>query len=126
MNLLFEILAPNVWPLTFLLFALIVFHKLRERIDPILDVVVDGLAKDAQRKYYLYSYIIIICAAACLDKVGDVAETMGWTYLFLAAEVAQPIFVTLIAFLPRPVFTTPDGMQSAPGSTVPPFAKPTP
>lgn len=105
-----------IWPLCLLLFMLVMFHQLRERLEPVTEAVIRGLTKDAERKYYLYAYACLICTAASLQQAGKVAEKMGWAYTAAACEVMQPAFVTLIALLPRPVFATPP-----PTETKPPF-----
>lgn len=99
-----------------LLFMLVMFHQLRERMEPVTEAVIRGLTKDAERKYYLYAYACLICTAASLQQLSKVSESMGWRYAAAACEVLQPAFVTLIALLPRPTFASPE-----PTHTMPPF-----
>jgi len=117
MNTLADLLQNppgTIWPLAMLLFMLVMLHQTRERLEPVITAVVAGLAKDAQRKYYLYAYAGLICTAASLQQLGKVAEGMGWRYTAAMAEVAQPAFVTLIALLPRPVFANPEPTVTRP------------
>lgn len=90
---------PLIWPLAFLLVALLVVRQIRDEMKPVARAVVDGLAKHGARHSLAYAMAILYATAASLQALADVARDMGWLYVEAFAKVVQPGAVAIIAFV---------------------------
>lgn len=116
---------PVVWPLCFLLVALIVIHLVREEVKPIMRAVVGGLTTDAGRNYKAYATAIAFGLSASLSAwveafkdltAADAATLSYWQLSALFARVANPFLVAMLAYAYKP--------QGQTGETKPPFPQP--
>lgn len=90
-----------VWPLSFLLVALLVLRQVREQLEPITTGVVRGLSSHAQRYALGYALACLYASAASLQALADEATRLGWLYVAAAAKVIQPGAVAIIAYVTK-------------------------
>lgn len=106
-----------VWPLTFLLVALLLLRKMEARINPIVDGITNTLATDATRYATAWMMGAIYAGAASCQALGEVARQFEWIYVEAVAKVLQPGLVAIIAYVTR---SPSQNAQKA--DTKPPFA----
>ena len=58
-----------------------------------------GLVNDALKNYAAYAMAGMYAAAASLQALSDVAQSMGWHRTAAFAKIAQPGVVALIAYV---------------------------
>lgn len=90
-----------VWPLAFVLVALVALRQLSGLIAPIAETVVSGLATHAQKYAFAYAMACVYAAAASLQALADEATKLNWLYVAAAAKVIQPGAVALIAYVSK-------------------------
>lgn len=115
-----------LWPLAFLLLALLALHHLREAIRPVVSGIISGLAKHASANAPAYAIAIGFGLSASLASFIDVFQTMTsdkihalsyHQYLALLAKVANPFVVAILAYATQSKF------RASNGDTQPPFSK---
>ncbi len=95
-----------VWPLAFVLVALLVLRKVESDFRPVVVGIVNGLASNAQQKASVYAMCCAYVAAASLQSLGDVARQFEWVHVEAFAKVVQPGVVAAICFFrPSPTQT---------------------
>lgn len=116
MTRLADTLAPLVWPLCFLLVALLVLKQVKDDVRPIFIRMVDPLAKQAQENASDIGRAFLFGASASLAAWYDVfsqvdAVTMkgmtAWQLSALLAKVANPFIVAFLATLVKPTSNPP-------------------
>lgn len=90
-----------VWPITVLLFALLVLRKVEEEVKPIVSGMIGGLAAKSARNAENWALAALMASAASCQALGEVASDLGWNYVAAAAKVLQPGLVAVIAFVMR-------------------------
>lgn len=124
-NILIEMLAMNIWPLSFILLGLFVMRQLRQDVQPVFVSIVSGVAKNAQSNAVAYAIAIGFGLSASLSAFVEVFRTMGmdefksisWhQYLVLWCKVLNPFIVAILAYATQNKFKT--GPLS---ETTPPF-----
>jgi TRAP-type C4-dicarboxylate transport system permease large subunit len=97
-----------VWPLAFILVALLVLRQLRNRFEPITSGVVAGLSKHARIHALAYGLAFLLALNACLDELTETfAEltreqlvAMAWWQVgALVAGCFSPAVATVIALV---------------------------
>lgn len=122
MNTLADIFAPLVWPLCFLLVALVLLWQIREQLSPVINGVVGGLAKNAQSNALTYGLAIGYGLSAALQALAEQATALQWVYVAAAAKVMNPFIVAMLAFAAKNNLG-----DKQPTPTAPPFPpKPSP
>lgn len=91
----------SVWPLAFVLVALMVLKRFSALIDPVATEVVRGLSGHAQKYAFAYAMAMVYAAAASLQALADEATRLGWLYIAASAKVIQPGAVALIAYVSK-------------------------
>lgn len=121
MNLLLNP-PPVVWPLTFLLVALVVIHLVREEVKPIIRAVVAGLSTDAATHSKTYATYIAFGLSASLAawveafkdlSAANAADLSYWQFSAIFARILNPFIVAILAAAYR------NGPSN--GGTKPPF-----
>lgn len=93
---------PLVWPLTFIVVALFVLRKVEDGIQPVVKVVIGGVAKNAQQYALMYAMAMLYATAASLQALAEVATAFHWVYVAAFAKVMQPGTVAIIAYVTKP------------------------
>lgn len=116
MTLLSDILAPLVWPLCFLLIALLVLRRLKNSVEPIFTGMAGTLKVQATKYAMAWALAMMYASAASLQALGEVATSLGWVYVAAFAKVTQPAVVAVIAFVNKApeVVSRPSGTTAAP------------
>lgn len=120
-----EILNPPaiVWPLTCLLFALIVLHLVREELKPITRAMVPALAQNASKNATVYMIAFTFGLSASLSAFYDMFKDLTaeqaaglswWQVVACLCKVANPFVVAALAYVLKPY-----GPEKA--GTAPPF-----
>lgn len=81
--------------------ACLVLYRFRVRADKVVDVVVDGLAANAQRHALAYALAAGYATLASLQALGEWATAMHWELAAGACKVLQPGLASLLAFANR-------------------------
>lgn len=119
MTTLTDILAPLVWPLCFLLVALLVLRHIKHSLEPIVTGMTGTLKVQATKYAMAWALAMMYASAASLQALGEVATSLGWIYVAAFAKVTQPAVVAVIAFVNK----APEAIAQ-PGTTKPPFPTP--
>lgn len=93
---------PLVWPLTFLLLALIVLRKVGDDMRPVFVGVVGGVAQNAKQYSLMYAMGALYATGSSLQALGEVATSFQWIYVAAFAKVAQPGVIAIIAYVTKP------------------------
>lgn len=93
---------PLVWPLTFLLLALIIIRKIGDDMRPVFVGVVGGVAQNAKQYSLMYAMGALYATGASLQALGEVATQFEWVYVAAFAKVAQPGVIAIIAYVTKP------------------------
>jgi hypothetical protein len=119
-----DIFAANslVWPLCFLLVALIVLKQLREDVRPIFVNVVAGVAKNAQGNALFYAMAMMIGTLSSLQALADVAREFHWVYVEAIAKILQPGLAAVVGLMMR----TPGNIAVSTGNPPPTSSTTTP
>jgi hypothetical protein len=107
-----------VWPLSFVLIALLALHRFFSDVRPIFVTVVQGVTKNAQSNAPAYAMAIGFGLSASLMALATEAEKLGWLYIAAGAKVLNPFIAGCVAYATQNKFIDP----SAP----PPEKKPNP
>lgn len=100
-----------VWPLCFLLVALIVLRKVEAEVKPIVTSVVTGVAQGAQKNAMIYAMAGCYGISASLMAFSEVFGTLGhdeWAvmtwheYAGLWAKVLNPFLIAALAYMRQP------------------------
>lgn len=103
-----------VWPLTFLLIALLVLRQVRDEVKPIFSSIVGGVAKSAGSNATAYAIAIMFGLSASLSAFYDVFSQldakaltdMSWhQYFSLWAKIGNPFIVAVLAYATQNKFT---------------------
>lgn len=90
-----------------MLAALVFAHTIRERLEPILTGMVNGLAEQARRNAQAYAIAMMFGLSASLSAFVDVFKDMNAAafdgmsmhqYLAAVAKVANPFLVAVLAY----------------------------
>ena len=109
MNLFCDILAPMVWPLCFLLIALLILRQIKDEVKPIFSGMVKTLAIQSQRNALAWALGMMLGTVASLQAVVEVANQYHWLYIGAAAKILQPGLTAVIGFITKSPFTSPQG-----------------
>ena len=101
---------PYVWPLAFILVALIVIRKIGDDIRPVASAVIGGVAKNAAQHSLAYAMATILAVLSGLNALAEVSTEFHWTYVVAATKILTPMLATIIAYLTKP----PQFTQAAP------------
>lgn len=97
-----------IWPLSFLLLALIVLRRIETDLRPVFRNVVSGVAANAQSNALRYAMAMMLASVASMQALGDVARDMGWKYVEVFAKVAQPALAAVVGFVIKSDGQTPN------------------
>jgi hypothetical protein len=91
-----NLIASNslVWPLCFLLVALMVLKKLGDDVRPIVRGIVIGLSTKAQSNAVQWATLIAVATLGSMDALKDVARANGWVFVEAFAHIASPFIAT--------------------------------
>ena len=115
-----------IWPLCFLLVALLALHHVREPVRPIIAGIVSGLTKHATANAPAYAIAIGFGLSASLASFIDVFQTMTsdkiaalsyHQYGALVAKCLNPFIVAILAYATQSRFKS----GATPTDTQPPF-----
>ncbi len=107
---------PIVWPLVFLVVALIITRRLATDLRPIFTNVVDGVSKSARTNASSYAIAALFGLSASLSAFNEVFKNldrssfavMGWhQYLALWSKVLNPFIVAALAYGSKSNFSSP-------------------
>lgn len=98
LNILIEVFTENVWPLCFLLVALIILKRAREDVRPIFIKMRDSLTAQAGKYAMLWAFALLTATLASLQALQEVAQQMQWVYVAAAAKIMQPGLAVLVAY----------------------------
>lgn len=124
-----ESLGALVWPLAFLLVALLILKQVKDDVRPIFIGMIGPLAKQAQTNAVAWTIGIMLGVLSSLGALTEVATTMHWVYVAIACKVLGPGLATIVALVKQspvasaPLVTLPPAAAPT-GSTNPPFPKP--
>lgn len=90
---------PIVWPLTFLLLALVVLRRIEQDLRPVFRNVVAGVATNAQTNALRYAMALMLASLATMQSLADVARDMHWIYVEAFAKIATPALAAIVAFV---------------------------
>lgn len=116
-----------IWPLSFLLFLLVVLHVVREELSPIVKAMVPPLAQNAQKNATVYAIAFAFGLSASLsafydmfkDLTAEAAAAMSWWQITAClCKIANPFVVAGLAYILKP-FNPADAQASGPSK--PPF-----
>lgn len=116
-----------MWPLVFLLVALLVLRHLRDEVKPVFSSIVGGLSKNAASNATQYAIALGFGLSASMSAFYDVFSTLGRTdlaalswhqYFALWTKVGNPFIVAVLAYATQSTPKKADG-------TKPPFSAPT-
>ncbi|MBS0328210.1 MAG: hypothetical protein JSR30_00025 [Proteobacteria bacterium] len=95
------IFATNslVWPLTFLLIALLLLRQVREDLRPIVSGMVGQLATQSQKYAMIWALALLVGFNSSMMALIDEAHKLGWGYLESAARVLAPGIGAVIGIL---------------------------
>lgn len=93
-----NVFAANsvVWPLCFLLVALLIMRQLREDVRPIFRGIVVGLASQAQSNAMAWAVGLAMATLGSMTAAIDVAHANGWINVESALKIATPFIATLV------------------------------
>ena len=114
---LLEILAFNIWQLSFILIALIILKRIKDDIRPIFIGMVTPLTKQAQTNAVAWAVGIMLGTLASMGALVEVASQMGWVYVAIACKVSSPFLATIVALIKQ----SPTTLPPSSGNTQPPF-----
>lgn len=95
-------LLPSVWPLAFILVALLILKQVRTDVRPIFVGIVSGLAETSKKNSLFYAMAIAYALAASLQALADVSRDLHWPLVEAFAKVTQPGVVAIIAYVNKP------------------------
>lgn len=107
-----------IWPLVFLLIALIILKQVKDEVKPIFTGMVSSLATQSKVNAMQWALGMMLGTVASLQAVVEVATQMHWVYIGALAKVLQPGMAAVIAFV------TKSPSESKPKPTNPPFPTP--
>lgn len=125
LNILVETLAANIWPLSFLLVALVILRRIRDDVRPIFLGMVAPLTKQAQTNAVAWTVGIMLGILSSLGALTEVANTQHWVFVANFCKVLGPGLATIVALIkqspmPPPSQTTPPfGVANPPDNTKP-------
>ena len=96
-----SILESNslVWPLSFLLIALLILKRVQDDVRPIFLGMVGPLAKQAQTNAVAWTVGLMLGVLSSLGALTEVATQMQWTYVAIACKVLGPGLATIVALI---------------------------
>lgn len=104
-----------IWPLTFILIALFILRQFRENVQPIVNGMVQTLAKQSTSNAVAWAVGLMMGTLASLQALGEVAQQMHWYYLAAFAKVLQPGLAGIVAYImASPTQKPPSPPQSDP------------
>src|SRR5689334_16162266 len=98
--------SPLIWPISFLLFALVLLHVVREELKPIVKAMVPTLAQNASKNATVYAIAFAFGLSASLSAFYDMfkdldserAAALSWWQLVACfCKVANPFVVAALA-----------------------------
>ena len=110
-----------VWPLCFLLIALLCLKQVRDDIRPIFRGIVGGLAVKAQSNSVAWAIGLMMASLGSMQALVEVAKQMHWPYVEAFAMIATPFLAGLVTYSMKSPLT-----NSAPTVTVEKDKIPTP
>lgn len=98
-----DFMAANslVWPLCFVLIALLILRKVEQDVHPIVTGMVSGLAAQSGKHAAAWAMALLMASAASCQALSEVATELGWVYVAALAKVLQPGLVAVIAYVIR-------------------------
>lgn len=96
-----DLFAANslIWPLSFILIALILLRQLREDVRPIFRGMVGTLADQSSRNAVAWSLGLMMGTLGSLQALSEVAHQMEWKYLEAFAKVLQPGLAAIVSYI---------------------------
>lgn len=88
-----------VWPLSFILIALIMLRQVREDVRPIFRGMVGTLATQSSTNAVAWAVGIMMGTLGSLGALSEVAKGMNWPFLEAFAKVAQPGLAAVVSYI---------------------------
>ena len=86
-----------VWPLVFLLIALLALKQVRDDIRPIFIGIVTGLKEKAQSNAMAWAVMLLVALLGSMQAMIEVAQENHWKIMESLAKIATPFFAGLVA-----------------------------
>jgi len=98
-----DLFAANsiVWPLAFLLIALVILKRIREDVRPIFRAMVDPLTKQAQTNAVAWAIGIMLGIQSSLGALKEVADAQNWIVVASTCKIVGPGLCTIVALILR-------------------------
>lgn len=98
-----DIFSANsiVWPMTFLLIALIILRQIRDDVRPIFRAMVDPLTKQAQTNAVAWAIGIMLGIQSSLGALKEVADAQQWVVVANTCKIVGPGLCTIVALILR-------------------------
>lgn len=96
-----------IWPLAFMLVALVCVRQFFQDVRPIFVNVVKGVATQAQSNAAAYALAIGFGLSASLATLADQATALDWPYVAAFAKVIQPFVAGCVAYATQNKFVAP-------------------
>lgn len=109
-----------VWPLTFLLIALLILKRIRDDVRPIFRAMVDPLAKQAQTNAVAWAIGIMLGIQSSMGALKEVADAMGWIVVANMCKIVGPGLCTIVALIMKSPTEKKNEQQVVPPPTPPP------
>lgn len=93
---------PLIWPLTFLLIALVILKKADAALKPIVTGVVNGVASNATQHALAWAMVAFLSVISGMEALGDVARQFHWVYVEAFCKIVTPMLATAVAALTKP------------------------
>ena len=90
-----------VWPMTFLLVALLILRQIRDDVRPIFRAMVDPLTKQAQTNAVAWSIGIMLGNQSSLGALKEVADAQHWVVVANSCKIVGPGLCTIVALILR-------------------------
>lgn len=117
MNPLIDALTENVWPLSFILVALLALRQFREDVRPIFLSMRDGLQVQAQKNSSKWALGCLVGANGGAGALVQVATEMHWPMVKAFAFVGGAMVAAVMGWLVVSPMQKPNGN----GGTTPPI-----
>lgn len=115
------IFAANslVWPLSFILIALLLLRQLRDDVRPIFTGMIGSLAKQSTSNAVAWAMGIMMGLLGSLEALGEVAQQMHWLYLAAFAKVLQPGLAAVVSYIMASPAQKPPATPATPPASTP-------
>ncbi len=86
-----------VWPLCFLLVALLVLKQVRDDVRPIFIGIIGGLTAKAQSNAVEWALLLLVATLGSMQQLIQTAQENHWLFVESFAKVATPFIGGIVA-----------------------------